>query len=528
MIWLALGNLYTQVTAAPAVETIWLSDYLAFDDKEAFFKGKVGEKLQLYNPVTGTFPSGLVGMVMRDARAAGIQVNVIDRRVNPCTPVTGQARDDALDWLRDSYQREPVDIVTAKSRGILWLPTGSGKTEIMCGIIRVHPGKWIAIVHNKKLMHDIARRYELREAQKFFGLKPSGDNVADLELVKTAMFRAGLSEMPVKAGRVGDGKWDEQEFTVCTFQTLAKALRKKRGKIQNPAAYAKAKALLNRAIGVLVDECHTLPAASFWGVLMAAENAYYRIGVSGTPLARGDKRSVFAVAALGPVQYRIKPGVLVDEGVLAKARIRMVPCEQFLNDPICQRCHGTGDSGMGPSSCSLCEGKGTRTPRWQQVEKALIIKSKVRNALFVKYVAQHADFPNLSFVNSIEHGKILQEMFGLYGLRSSFVWGKHGTEQRDEALRKLVDGELDVLVASKVFQEGIDAPPIRSIGIASGGKSSIAALQKIGRGMRVTDDKDAFDVFDMYDSGHKWLVRHRNGRIKAFTSEGYEVIEETA
>lgn len=523
--WLALGNLYTQVTSAPAAETIWLSDYLAFDDKDAFFKGRAGEKMRLYDPVSGTFPSGLVGMVMRDARAAGIQVNIVDRRTNPVTPLTGQARDDALEWLRD-YQREPVDIITDKSRGILWLPTGAGKTEIIVGLTRAHPGKWIAIVHNKKLMHDIARRYELRESQHVLGMMPSGDNDADKQLVEAAWYRLG-SPAP-EAGRVGDGKWEERDFTVCTFQTLAKALRKKRGRIQNQAAYNKAKALLNGAAGVIVDECHTLPAQSFWGVLMAAEHAYYRVGVSGTPLARGDKRSVFAVAALGPVQYRIRPEVLVDEGVLAKARIRMVPCEQELADPSCYRCKGTGDSGMGPSSCSVCKGKGTRPPRWQVVEKALIVKSRVRNELFVRHIADHAAKPNLSFVNSIEHGKILHQMFELHGLRAAFVWGKHGTDQRDEALRKLVAGEIDVLVASKVFQEGIDAPTIASIGIASGGKSAIAALQKIGRGMRVADGKTEFEVFDIYDEGHRWLRRHRNERIKAFTSEGYEVIEEPA
>lgn len=119
-------------------------------------------------------------------------------------------------------------------------------------------------------------------------------------------------------------------------------------------------------------------------------------------------------------------------------------------------------------------------------------------------------------------------MFEHEGLSCGFVWGKHGTVQRDDALRRLVDGDIDVLVASKVFQEGIDAPSIASVGIASGGKSVIAALQKAGRGSRVTTTKSDFDIFDMNDDGHEWLTRHTNSRLKAYVSEGFEVIHEQA
>ncbi len=61
--------------------------------------------------------------------------------------------------------------------------------------------------------------------------------------------------------------------------------------------------------------------------------------------------------------------------------------------------------------------------------------------------------------------------------------------------------------------------------IANGGRSVIAALQRIGRGMRVTSDKNTFQVWDVADHGCKLLERHTKARVRAYTSQGYETVE---
>ena len=102
---------------------------------------------------------------------------------------------------------------------------------------------------------------------------------------------------------------------------------------------------------------------------------------------------------------------------------------------------------------------------------------------------------------------------------------------RRAAIRRLVHGDTDILIANVIFQEGIDIPELQSVVIAAGGKSTIAILQDVGRGMRkYTAEgavaKSAFQVFDFADRGSAVLARHTRGRLEAYAVEKYPVIEE--
>lgn len=450
-----LGNLNARVATGTDAEKRWAREYLSFEDTG--FKRR-GGRIDMYNVINDTFPAGFMRMVSKAARIAGVTVNVVDRR-SPPAPVDPAAD---LSWLRPD-QTAGVDLAAAETRGLLWLPTGAGKTEIAVGLTRRVPCRWLFLVHRAGLMDQAAERYEKR---------------------------TGLP-----AGRIGEGVWTEEQFTSATFQTVSARLSD-----GDPRAVA----LLEAADGLMVDEAHVLPADSFWAVAMKCR-AYWRIGLSGTPLARGDRRSLLTVAALGPVIYRIKPQVLIDAGILSRPRIRF---RRVRHDDI------KGNS-------------------WQAVYRECVVASSRRNRAVVDDVRK-ARKPCMVFVKEIDHGRLLEKMILRAGMRAEFVWGTDSTEERKAAVRRLVRGDADVLVASVVFNEGVDVPELRSVVVASGGKSTIAALQRIGRGMRVQKDaagnvvKDAFQVFDYFDEGHRWLRGHSKARVKAYTTEGHEtVVEDT-
>jgi superfamily II DNA or RNA helicase len=258
--------------------------------------------------------------------------------------------------------------------------------------------------------------------------------------------------------------------------------------------------------GLIVDEAHVLPAESFWRVAMSTTHCYYRVGLSGTPLARGDRRSVLAVGALGPVIYRVRPEVLIDAGVLARPTIHLVEVREH-----------------------------SLAPNWQRAYAENIVGSPTRNGLVVE-AAKRAPKPCLVFVKEIKHGKLLLKQLERAGVPCAFVWGSHGTDARNRSVRDLLSGRIEVLICSVIFQEGTDIPDLRSVVIASGGKSVIAALQRIGRGMRVAAGKTTFDVYDIADlgcgctrtkglgtrphAGCRWLERHTRERVKAYAAEG--------
>ena len=462
--WIEVGCTTARVLRATDEEAAWLRDYMSFPDARARFRAFGPREVRMYDDLHASFPAGLVPLVRKDAPKEGFAVEVADRTAP--APVDPDAN---LAWLRD-YQRDAVRAVVTRRRGIIHLATGGGKTDVAVGVVRSVPtAGWLFLVHRTTLVHQAAERFSLR----------AREHGVDLG----------------EPGVIGEGTWREGDVLTCaTFQSLAAALR-------NGGAHAtRARELLERVGGLIIDEAHCTPAEQFWRVAMGTTRAAYRVGLSGTPLARGDKRSVLAVAALGPVVYRLRAERLIDEGVLAKPTIRLVPVEQV-----------------------------SERVTWSGVYNELVVKSRVRNAAVVA-AALRAEKPAFVFVQNIAHGRTLEKALLRSGVRTGFVWGGHSTDWRQSAVRSLVAGRVDVLVCSVVFQEGVDVPALRAVVVASGGRSVIAALQRIGRGMRVERDaagavtKASFEVWDFADRGHGWLERHARERRQAYLKEGFDVV----
>lgn len=245
--------------------------------------------------------------------------------------------------------------------------------------------------------------------------------------------------------------------------------------------------------GFGVSNCHTAPAESYRKIINMTRNAYWRCGLSGTPLARSDHRSVLAIGSIGRVIYRIKTETLIDAGLLSKPTIEMRRCEQ------------TSDKDV-----------------WASVYRELVVNSKVRNLLILDMV-RDAPKPCIVFVTSLQHGRALSKSLQKAGTKSEFVDGASSLDTRKRMVTRLENGEVEALVATTIFNEGIDIPSLRSVVIASGGASTIQTLQRIGRGMRRTEDKSTFHVFDVADRGQRWTERHAKSRATAYRSEGHEV-----
>ncbi len=443
--WLRIGNTHAEVVRGTDEEKSWLRDYLSFPMTSWAGGRPRQDTLRMYSLVNESFPAGFLGLVTKAAKAEGFTVEIVDPR---SPPIAADPNAD-LAWLRD-YQHKGVMAAATEKRGILWVPTGGGKTEIAAGLAVLLPGRWTFLVHRSTLLDQAAERFERR---------------------------TGLT-----AGRIGDGGWTVGErFTAATFQTLYQARN-------SPQAHK----LFLETDGLIVDECHVLPADSFWGVAMNFTKAHWRIGLSGTPLARGDRRSILAIAALGSVIYRIKTETLVEAGVLSRPKIRLIPVEQQSD-----------------------------LPTWQGVYGECIVRSPERNKALVD-AAVRAQKPCLVFVKEVKHGKLLLKKLERAGVSADFVWGTDSTDRRKDAVKRLVRGDTEVLICSVIFQEGVDIPELRSVVVGSGGKSVIAALQRIGRGMRRAEGKDMFEVWDIADKGNKWLEKHTKTRLHAYTSEGHE------
>lgn len=274
-----LTNVRAHVVAATGEEEAWLLSYLAVPDAKAKYRSPDAPAARpLYSRTSRSFPAGLLGLVIEDGRAAGVEVLVRDTRVVPCAPdPTADLR-----WLTD-YQEEAVEHGYARQRGVFHMGTGSGKTEVMVALGAVLPTEHGVFVHRTSLLREIAERFQRRTGEE--------------------------------AGVIGDRRFAPRRFTVAMFQTVHRALRMGDKRVL---------AWLAKLGAVHVDEGHTLPSNTFWQVTVKAANAYWRWAYSATPFAREDQRGMLVVAATGTTLYRVKMRALVEAGIVAHGTVRMV------------------------------------------------------------------------------------------------------------------------------------------------------------------------------------------------------------
>jgi len=438
-------------------EVQWVDETLSVPDTRirAHYYGD-DTRRRFLHVLSHQFPTGLLSQLLQAHQEANAPFALMVEDKRPPAPCGPDPSAD-LGWLRP-YQREAVDAFVRHGRGLIKAPTGAGKTEVLIGITRALPCVWGMAVHRTSLVEQAQKRYQRR---------------------------TGL-----RAGSFTGGTWDpgEGNFTAFTFQALQKAMKDKHLK-------AHAKAFLRGLQGLLIDECHAQSAKSWYTLTMGCE-AYFRGGVSGTPLDKGEFENLRIQGALGPVIHEIPTGVLVDGGVLAKPVIVMVPCVQL------------APPGM--------------HEEWGQVYRALVEESIPRNRLLGE-MALRAMKPCLLFVEHVEHGHRMLKVLHALGLKAGLVHGTHGVDARKRAVKHLLQGHEDVLVCSGIFQEGIDIPELASVVVGTGKASIVGTLQRIGRGMRVSSGKTTFEVFDVLDVGQQWLQRHAEERRNTYLREGHNV-----
>ena len=287
-------------------------------------------------------------------------------------------------------------------------------------------------------------------------------------------------------GVIGDGRWVEAEFTVASVGTLAARLA------------GQGKAFLRSRQLVIYDEVHHGASDTSFKVLMACPAAW-RIGLSATPTGRSDGADLKTTGALGPVIFEVCPRELVAAGVLVRPVVEFVPVDEPL------------------LPCAI---------DYQTAYRLGIVENQQRHRLAAARVKQYLDagLHVLVLVRQIDHGRALLAALHDVGVTAEFVFGaEHGTEERGAALDRLRDGRLRCLVASEIFDEGVDAPAIDALVLAGGGKSEIRTIQRLGRGMRGGKRSPVLHVCDFADMTDPRLARHALQRLRTYRRQGVDV-----
>ena len=147
-----------------------------------------------------------------------------------------------------------------------------------------------------------------------------------------------------------------------------------------------------------------------------------------------------------------------------------------------------------------------------------------RNALIVKTWLDYVkDKRTVVFCASVRHAEQIAALFKEKGVSAEAVSGSMKTSERKELLAKFAKGELKVLCACDLLNEGWDCPETEVLFMARPTMSKVLYTQQLGRGMRLSEGKEYLMVFDFVDNAGQYNAPyslHRLFRLKDYRAGG--------
>lgn len=117
------------------------------------------------------------------------------------------------------------------------------------------------------------------------------------------------------------------------------------------------------------------------------------------------------------------------------------------------------------------------------------------------------------FCASVKHAEQIAQMFKESGVAAEAVSGSVKTSERNETLAKFAAGELKVLCACDLLNEGWDCPETEVLFMARPTMSKVLYTQQLGRGMRICNGKDYLMVFDFVDNASQYNAPYSLHRL---------------
>jgi len=418
---------------------------------------------------SGKFPVGLLPRVQEFFSQRGIYVPVIDQRTSrsPLLELDISSNLQKLGKIPRPYQIIAAETAVGTDRGIIRMATGAGKTLVSALITSKIGKKALILVIGKDLLY---------QTNSFF----------------TKVFGQEI-------GIIGDGKCEIRDINVATIWSVGQALGIKKNitidddndseKKVDSSKFKNIKQMLLDSSTIVLDECHLAACDTVQAIARNIKGEYV-YGMSASPW-RDDGADMLIEAFLGRKIVDVGARNLIDQGYLVEPNIRF----------------------LAPKPYKFKSGQ------YQSIYSKYIVENEQRNGMIVKATMSmvEQDFVPVVLFNTIKHGDILFDKlrkFGPIGLLS----GKDSSKQRDKVKDELENGKIKCLLASKIYDCGVDIPLLSGLVIASSGKSSVRALQRIGRVLRLYPGKNIAAVIDFADQA-PYLFDHAIRRKEIYETE---------
>lgn len=120
-----------------------------------------------------------------------------------------------------------------------------------------------------------------------------------------------------------------------------------------------------------------------------------------------------------------------------------------------------------------------------------------------KYATDVQDVVGLGFCVSIEHAQFMARMFNENKIPSIALTSESSETERNTAKQRLVKGELRFIFVRDLYNEGVDIPEVNTVLFLRPTESLTVFLQQLGRGLRLSNNKECLTVLDFIGQAHK-------------------------
>lgn len=381
------------------------------------------------------------------------------------------------------YQWESAYEVLNKKRGLLQLPTGSGKSFTIHMMIKyiytnyLKKGRKIVLLMNNiglvEQMYSDFQDYKKNDEKMYDDISVIYSNAETdrKDLSKTILFT--------------------------TYQS-----------------FIKLNSLFPKVQAIMVDEVQIAKSASIIKINSNLTNAEFRIGLSAT-IPKDDFENYQIQAYLGRVVYRLKAKDLMDRGLLAPVKIYNLLADYTDTEEKINITDKTYNSILDYVSNNEKRNKILDyifDDNMDDDENTIMLFKRVSGSLEPVYDYLTKKYPNKR----------------IYKITGS-VKGK----KREEIRKSMSDQKGCILLGTeKIVSFGLNIPNINNVVLFNPLKSDITLMQAIGRSLRVSPNKEYAKMFDVVDFYYKKPNRgklkyglsmaHLKEKIKVYQEEEYE------
>lgn len=235
---------------------------------------------------------------------------------------------------------------------------------------------------------------------------------------------------------------------------------------------------------ILIDEAHHVGAERYQRILSHFSNPEFLLGMTATP-ERTDGFNIYSCFGHN-IAYEIRLQRALDEDMLCPFHYYGVA--EYLGEDGTRLTADDGNTGQLRYEISQLA-----TP-----ERVRYIIDKIQT-----YTPYHQQVTGLVFCSRVDEAERLSALFNTQinqqterTYRTIALSGDVSAEERERAVRRLEEGELDYIFTVNLFNEGIDIPSLNQIVMLRSTQSSIVFTQQLGRGLRKCKGKESVTVID--------------------------------